>query len=64
MQQRRSHCRIQDTVCVNVGQDDSDDLCCAVVDMTFPQRTSCLPTEMVVRAHPWGESVIVGSPIG
>ena len=57
MQQRRSHCRIQDTVCVNVGQDDSNDLCYAMLEMMFPRRTPCLPTEMVVRADPWGESV-------
>jgi len=49
---RRWHCRIQDTVCVNVGQDDSDELGYAVVELEFPRPTPCLPAGMVVRAHP------------
>ena len=56
MKNRHWHCRIHDTLCVNVGQDDSDGLCFAVVEMTFPRRTACLPTKTVVRAYPWGES--------
>jgi len=53
MKNRHWHCRIHDTLCVNVGQDDSDALCFAVVEMTFPRRTACLPTKTVVRAYPW-----------
>ena len=59
---RRWYCRIQDTVCVNVGQDGSDGLCHAVVELEFPRPTPCLPTWMVVRAHPWGESLCVLPP--
>jgi len=59
MKNRRWHCRRGDTVCANVGQNDSEDLCFVVVEMTFPQRTACPPAKTVVRAYPWGEAVTV-----
>lgn len=59
LKNRRWHHRIQETVCVNVGQGDEDQLHYSVVDLEFRQRTPCLPSKMEVRAYPWAESVSV-----
>lgn len=57
IQRKQWHCRIDlGTSCVNVGQTDNGPLHYAIIEMSFPQSTPCLPRSIKVTAYPKGNS--------
>lgn len=57
---RQWHCRIGDTVVINVGQTSWKHLHYSVVDAEFGSATSPLPSRITIRAFPWQEELVIG----
>lgn len=56
------NCRLGQTLCVNAGQPDSDDLHYCVIEIELATLSRCLPTEMKITAFPWKKVVHLPEP--
>lgn len=56
IRRRTWHARFGESLCINVGQAETD-FHYSLLDFRFAKSTPCLPTQVKIRAFPWGQEV-------